>query len=229
MADKKGENNMKISLLLSLTVAAAFFGGQSASAVPITIYNTGTAASGVDPYYRITATTDPTVSGNTNAYVDTSSAGGWASAISGTHWINPSASGNGSQSFGIYSYTYSTTFDLTGLDPATATLSGFLQADDVVTLLLNGKQVSGSNIGTYTRPTAFSIDSQYSADFLSGINTLSFVVNNSGNYATGFDASVSGTALSATPEVGSFAMISVAGMLLTGVGVLRKRRQQGLA
>jgi hypothetical protein len=228
MTDKKSEHNMKISLLLSLAVAAAMFGSQSAYGVPITIYNTGTTASGVDPYYRITATTDPTISGNTNAYADTSSAGGWASAISGTHWISPSTTGNGTQSFGIYSYTYSTTFDLTGLDPATATLAGLLQADDVVTLLLNGNQVSGSNIGTYTRPTAFSIGSQYSADFLSGINTLSFVVNNSGNYATGFDASVSGTALSATPEVGSFAMISVAGMLLTGFGVVRKRLHQSL-
>jgi len=220
---------MKISLLLFLVVAAAIFGSQSAPAMPITIYNTGTTASGIDPYYRITATTDPTISGNTNAYVDTSSAGGWASAISGTHWISPSTAGNGAQSFGIYSYTYSTTFDLTGLDPATATLWGLLQADDIVTLLLNGNQVSGSNIGTYTKPTAFSIGSQYSAAFISGINTFSFVVNNGGNYATGFDASVSGAALSAAPEVGSFAMISVAGMLLTGFGVVRKRRQQSLA
>jgi hypothetical protein len=55
------------------------------------------------------------------------------------------------------------------------------------------------------------------------------VVQNSGSYATGFDASVSGTALSAAPEVGSFAMISVAGIFLTGIGVLRRRVQQSMA
>jgi hypothetical protein len=129
----------------------------------------------------------------------------------------------------VYSYTYTTTFDLTGLDPVTAMLSGTLQADDVVTLFLNGNQVSNSNIGTYTKPTAFSIGSQYSSDFLAGANTLSFVVQNSGNYATGFDASISGSALSDAPELGSFAMISIAGFFLTGIGVLRQRRSQSLA
>lgn len=219
---------MKISLLLSLALAT-IFGSLKASAVPITICNTGTTVSGIDPYYKIAATTDATISGNTNAYVDTSFAGGWASAISGTHWINPSTTGSGSQSFGVYSYTYTTTFDLTGLIPATAMLSGLVQADDIVTLFLNGNQVSNPNIGTYTKPTAFTIGSQYSSDFLSGINTLSFVVQNSGNYATGFDASISGTALSAAPEVGSFAMISAAGIFLTGVGLLRRRVQQRMA
>jgi hypothetical protein len=219
---------MKTSLLLSLALAT-IFGSLKASAVPITIYNTGTSASGIDPHYTITATTDPTIARDSSAYVDTSFAGGWASAISGTHWINPSGTGSGSQSFGVYSYTYTTTFDLTGLIPTTAALSGLLQADDIVTLFLNGNQVSNSNIGTYTKPTAFSIGSQYSSDFLSGINTLSFVVQNSGSYATGFDASVSGTALSAAPEVGSFAMISVAGVFLTGIGVLRRRVQQSMA
>ncbi len=219
---------MKISLLLSLALAT-IFGSLKASAVPITIYNTGTAASGIDPHYTIAATSDPTVSGNTNAYVDTSFAGGWASAISGTRWINPSVTGSGTQSFGNYSYTYTTIFDLAGLIPATATLSGLLQADDVVTLFLNGNQVSNSNVGTYTKPTAFSIGPEYSSDFVSGINTLSFEVQNSHNYATGFDASISGTAVSATPEVGSFAMISVAGIFLTCIGVLRRRVQQSMA
>lgn len=219
---------MKTSLLLSLALAT-IFGSLKASAVPITIYNTGTAPSAIDPHYTITASSDPAISGHSNAYVDTSFAGGWASPITGTHWINPSTTGSGSQSFGVYSYTYTTTFDLTGLIPTTAALSGLLQADDLVTLFLNGNQVSNSKIGTYTRPTAFSIGSQYSSDFVEGINTLSFVVQNSGNYATGFDASISGMATSATPEVGSFGMISVAGVLLTGIGVLGRRAQQSMA
>ncbi len=216
---------MKTSLLLSLVLAVALFLCPLASATPITIHNTGTTGSGVDPYFTITASTDSSVHANSPAYTDVSRAGGWAAAISGTNWINPSQSGSGSQSFGPYTYTYTTTFDLSGLDPATAALSGLLQADDAVTLFLNGNQVSAANIGTYTRTIPFSIGSNFSPDFQPGINTLSFLVNNSGNYATGFDAAISGTATAETPEGGSFAMVSIAGIILTGVGIRRRRNQ----
>lgn len=216
---------MKTSLLLPLVLATAIFSCRVASATPITIYNTGIAGSGVDPYYTITASTDPGVSANSPAYTDVSRAGGWAAPISGTNWINPSSSGTGGQSFGPYTYTYTTTFDLRGFDPATATLSGLLQVDDAVTLFLNGNQVS-ANIGAYARATPFFIGSNYGPDFLAGINTLSFLVNNSGNYATGFDAALSGTAISEVPEGESFAMVSIAGILLTGLGIRRRRNQR---
>lgn len=214
---------MKNSLLLPIALAVAILNHPAASGTPINVHSTGSNGSGVDPYYTITASTDPSVAGTSPAYTDVSIAGGWAPAISGTKWINPSHSGSGSQSFGIYSYTYSTTFDLAGLNPATAILSGLLQADDEVTLFLNGNQVSAINFGTYTRTTPFSIGSEYSSAFLPGMNILSFRVINSGNYATGFDATISGTATSETPEGGSFAMISLAGIILTGAGIRRKR------
>ena len=214
---------MKNSLLLPIALAIAILNHPAASGASISVHSTGTNGSGVDPYYTIAASTDHGITAKSPAYTDVSRAGGWAPAISGTNWINPSHSGSGGQSFGIYSYTYSTTFDLAGLNPATATLSGLLQADDEVTLFLNGTQVSSSNIGTYTRTTPFSIGSNYSAAFLPGLNIFSFFVTNSGNYATGFDAAVSGTATSETPEGGSFAMISLAGIILTGAGIHRKR------
>lgn len=215
---------MKRSLLLPIAMAAAaVFHCPLASAAAINVHSTGTVASGADPYYTITASTDPGISARSPAYIDTSLANGWAPAITGTNWINPSASGAGTQNFGIYSYTYTTAFDLTGLDSATAVIFGMLQSDDEVTLFLNGNQVSPSNIGTYTQPTPFLIGSDYSSDFLSGVNALSFVVTNSGNYPTGFDALVFGTALSEVPESGSFSMMAIAGAILTGVGLRRRR------
>ena len=219
---------MKPSLLLSLVLAALFYCPFVASATPIAIHNTGTAGSGVDPYYTITVSTDPGVAANSSAYTDVSRAGGWAPAIIGTNWINPSTSGTGGQSFGIYAYTYTTRFDLSGFDPTTAALSGVLQADDTVTLFLNGNQVSAANIGTYTKPTSFFIGSNYGPDFLPGTNTLSFLVNNSGNYATGFDAAISGTAISESPEGGSFAMVFLAGTILSGVGIRRRRNRSAV-
>src|SRR5436305_11585271 len=38
-------------------------------------------------------------------------------------------------------YTYSQTFDLTGFDPSTATISGIWSVDDVGTMFLNGNQM----------------------------------------------------------------------------------------
>lgn len=217
---------MTLSLFLSAVLATAVLISPAAKATPITIHNTGTVSSGADPYYIITASNDPSVPAYSPAYIDTSWAGGWASAINGTDWINPSASGMGGQNFGIYSYTYTTSFDLTGFDPTTAVLSGLLQADDEVTLFLNGHQVSTSNVGTYTRATAFTVGSNYSSDFQSGVNTLSFLVTNSGNYATGFDAAISGMAVSEAPENGSFTMVLLAGVILSGVGLHRRRGQR---
>lgn len=217
---------MKPSLFLLAILGTAIAMCPAVSATPIAIHSTGAdRSSGVDPFYIMTASSDPAILANSMVYIDTTWAGGWAAPIAGTNWINPSRSGSGTQSYGIYSYTYTTRFDLTGLDPSTAVLSGILQADDRVTIFLNGNQVSGQNIGTYTRSTAFTIGSQYSSYFLPGTNDLAFMVINSGNYATGFDASLSGTAASAVPEVGSFAMISVAGTILTALGICRKRSQ----
>ena len=209
---------MKTSPLFGFALTAAILGGSMASAAPITIYGTGVTDGSIDPHYVITASTDPGIPANAPAYVDVSRAGDWAPPIYGTDWINPSRTGSGGENFGVYSYTYTTTFDLTGFDPVTASVTGIFEADDTVTLFLNGYQVSPSNIGTYTRFTPFSVGSNYSSLFTGGVNALSFVVENGGNYATGLDAAVTGTAESFVPEPGTFAMITLAGLVFTGLG-----------
>lgn len=91
------------------------------------------------------------------------------------------------------SYSFATTFDLTGFDENTASLSLQLQADEYVTnILLNGVSTgltAGFTIGFYQPP--LTID----AGFVSGLNTLVFVVSNNGGGLMGLRVLISGTAV----------------------------------
>lgn len=133
--------------------------------------------------------------------------------------INPS--GNSNQNYCqdcVYAYT--TAFDLTGLNPMSASLTGSLLADDKVAIYLNNNLVH-SFFGSYTQSSTFTIGS----GFQSGINNLSFLVENSGGGPTGLDVKVSGTADLATPEPGAFGLVAGAGLILVVLGRIRKPRE----
>jgi hypothetical protein len=86
-------------------------------------------------------------------------------------------------------FVYTSTFDLTGLDPTSASLSGNFVADDFVAVVfLNGNEIGFPN-GGYGGETGYSINS----GFVSGINIISFYAYNQGGPA-GFGASFSGSA-----------------------------------
>jgi len=105
-----------------------------------------------------------------------------------SQWI-----GGGSNLFGAWAfgnYRYQTSFDLTGLDPATASLSGTFGSDDSVVILINGVATSNGCTGNcWSGAHSFSITS----GFVSGVNTLEFNVYNGGG-PTGVQVAVSGTA-----------------------------------
>jgi hypothetical protein len=75
-------------------------------------------------------------------------------------------------------YTFGLSFDLTGYDPATASLSGLWAADQFGSINLNGAATGVSvadgnwNAGSFPNLNPFTI----SSGFHSGINTLAFVV-----------------------------------------------------
>ncbi len=93
-----------------------------------------------------------------------------------SQWIAPSdglSSGHGIFPQGVYDYR--TTFDLTGYDPSKAYLTGIWQgypaANDI---LFNGQ---AQHIPTpFLNPSPFTL----SSGFVSGLNTLDFLVNNTG-------------------------------------------------
>lgn len=116
-----------------------------ASAAPITtLYSTGQGAAGsADPHYALAGAPG----GYTTAYVVGQNAqfpfdAYWASnsfspaaGAPASGWIAPTANVNTTHPDGYY--TYRTTFDLTGFDPATARVTGFVAADNAVQVFLN--------------------------------------------------------------------------------------------
>lgn len=137
----------------------------------------------------------------------------WVSNTATSAWLTPAA--NQGQSFDPTvngTYTWTTTFDLTGYDASTASFTAQFAADNSALAYLNGNLVGTSN--SFSSWSTFSADSSY---FVSGVNVLSFVVTNraqrSGN-PTGLQVNILSSAVSAVPEATPYAM------LLIGLGVL---------
>ena len=113
-------------------------------------------------------------------------------------------------------YTYSTTFDLTGLNPNTASFSFVVAVDNSVTdVLLNGV----SQTIAYTGLDAFSSLFTINSDFIGGINTLEFVTLNTDtvNTPTGLRVEFSAATadeISDVPEPGSIALLGFGTILL---------------
>jgi PEP-CTERM motif len=196
--------------LLALAVTPSF-------ANSITIYSTGAGlgSGGVsDPNYQVfSAPSGVPVGGQALTLIDS----GWVAAPAGTQWINPF--GDTENAPAGY-YDYRTTFSLTGLDPGTASLSGYWAADNGASILLNGSAAVGT--GTiipspygFKNLTAFTI----TGGFQPGLNTLDFVVyNESGE--TGLVAEITGTA-SPAPEPSSLLLM---GSGLIGLGGALRRK-----
>jgi len=178
------------------TVALILVAAASARADGIAIFDTGVDGAGhvlapgsADPHYKIlsgpgvSTPTPATVATPHPIYVPNNAVGSL-----GSSWIAPGADTAASYPSG--DYVYRTTFDLTGLDPATATISGIYGSDDFVTdVILNGVStgISGGAFVVLVYPV------NLTSGFVSGVNTLDFIVENSGG-PHGFRLIVSGQA-----------------------------------
>jgi len=183
------------AVVLFLVSCAA---GLHAASIP-KLFNTGVDDSGnllpdimLDPHYTITASADPNFPGpNAFTLQPGYPVGPWITEGPNSRWIAPQSDQSSGNAGGLY--TYRTTFDLAGLDPGTARITGQLATDDsLMGVRLNGTALTGITSAGFTTFTAFGIP--VGSPFVTGTNALEFDVNNGGLNPTGFRVEMSGIA-----------------------------------
>ena len=216
---------VRVVLVALFAVAAS-----SAQANPILLFNTGLTGEGsVDPNYQlISGPTCPLPPCAAFVTVDdafpigprwmvNSATSKWIEPLSGTTDIHPAGT-----------YIYRTTFDLTGLDPLTASISGGWAVDDGgPNILINNIPTGQINTTGFGAFTPFMITS----GFLLGINTLDFVVTNAVQATfnpTGLRVEMTGTAdpKAPTPVPGPATVTLVTAGLGALLAARRRRHAQ---
>ncbi len=162
-------------------VAGALLGIASAANAVIVpgVYNTGlgiggtTLAAGdgqVDANYRVTATDGTaTIGANALTYYNP------AYLQDGPLSRIVNSNGNGNETGSTFT-TFSTTFSLAGYNATNATISGQVLFDNYGEIFLNGNQI-GPSISGFGSLTPFGTNANF---FVAGLNTLSFVLHNTG-------------------------------------------------
>ena len=181
-------------------------GAVRSGAAPIPgLFNTGVGPTGallpggsVDPHYRLIQSADTSAPGpnsivmNEGWPIAPTGGGPWLANGPNSKWISPLASQATGNAAGDYRYRI--VFDLTGLEPATAVITGRWTSDNAgAGIFLNGAATGITYDGNFG---AFSATFTINSGFVDGTNTLDFVVNNAGTTVnpTGLRAEVSGTA-----------------------------------
>lgn len=149
-----------------------------------------------------------------------------------TDYLHPAYLPNSSTSAWVWdenptlsSVTFTHSFDLTGFDYTTASLSGLWGADNVGTAYLNGTAISSISFGrdAFLMLTAFSA----TQGFFAGINTLSFTVINTGVWSHRNPAAFRAEALVTADLSPSPVPIPASGfLLLAGLGAIAGLRRR---
>jgi hypothetical protein len=201
-----------------------------ASAAPIaTLFNTGVnndgslaAGGSVDQHYTLTLSADPAFPGPSAFVADPIAAPFWVNTPT-SQYIAPQAN----QAFPgtmhpTGNYNYRTTFDLTGFDPASASITGIWRTDDIGLNIFINDTSTGQTAPLAHTDTPFAI----SSGFVAGLNTLDFLIDNSGGGPTGIRINVSGNA-DLAQQVAEPATLLLVGFGLLGLaGFAGKRRRR---
>lgn len=179
------------------------------------VYNTGVGANSA-PLADDATEIHYSLVGYNQSYVATSAGGypigPWIGDNTDSAWISPAQDTNGNLN---EVYRYRTTFFLTPAQATSLSLSGQWATDDVgLSIDLNGS-ATGNSGANFAGWTPFSIGS----GFVAGLNTLDFVLQNTGGGPTGLR--VEFTNAPNVPDSGSG--IALAGIALLGLAVFRRQ------
>jgi hypothetical protein len=217
----------KASLLAALFSAVLSLPGL-ALAAPIPVHNTGVNASDVlvAPGAQasfLTLSAEPAgaveaIGSNPFRYFN----GAYFADTATAAWVAPQAGGNAGLS-GIY--TYDLVIDLTGFNPATASIVGTFGTDNDGSISLNSNPPAATTgVAAFGAPTPFTINS----GFVAGLNTIHVQVDNLGDPTAFFVSftSASATASAVQVPVPAMSWSALAGLalLLAGLGSLLARR-----
>lgn len=146
--------------------------------------------------------------------------GGWVANGPNSDWIAANANTTNN---GPAPYTFTRTFDLTGFDSTSASLTGGMWTiDDGGTLALNGTTLGTLGSGNWTSLHAFTAPS---SDFLPGVNTLTITITSSDQFEEGvrLEGNLSVNRLIAgVPEPSTFVLL---GLGLVAGAATRKFRK----
>jgi hypothetical protein len=221
-------------LTAALAVAATLSFAAPSHAITVTnlaVFNTGVDASGnplpagtIDPHYTLIDSPDVVFNGP-EAFVTNNGfpIGVWAPNTSASKWVSPRPDAANNNATG--QYTYRTTLDLTGFDPATAIIVGRWMSDNNgLDILVNG--TGTGNITSFESFRSGFVSFTLDDHFIGGMNTIDFVVFNGTAFVnpTGLRVEMTGTAMP-IPEPDTWAMVAI-GFGLIGVGTSRRQSRR---
>lgn len=203
--------------LAVMAMGVAFAATANAATIP-GLFNTGVDGSGavlgngaVDSHYAISS------GGNAVVVNQGNIPGTWLPNSSSSRWIWETATG---QPINV-TRTFTTTFDLTGFMPGTASITGRWATDNTgLDILINGVSTMQTSPG-FQSWTNFAINSGFQA----GVNTLAFVVNDFG-VISGFRAEFLG---SSVDPVAPIPVPAALPLLITALGGLYAMRRRARA
>ena len=197
-------------ILCAIALASATFAAQAAPIKIDTLSNTSFdyADGERDQSYSVTNPAGDTAQGWASDSLDSKLPSPWLSNGGMSAWVTPTRFAASDVAAGTY--IWKTTFDLGGLDPATAYFTGRFAADNRAAAYLNN-----ALIGNATSFDAWSEFSSGTGNFVAGINTITFnVVNDGGPSGLRVEFLESGEAVAAVPEPETYAL------MLAGLGAL---------
>lgn len=215
-------------VVMAFTAAIGLFSLNTATlsaAVIPNLFTTGVDSSGVslapgafDPHYVMINRSDSVPPGGNPVVMDGHP---WFANSATSMWVWAGQDGRPSP----LSVTFRTTFDLSGLDPNSASINGYWIVDNAgIDIKINGVSTGNTMQGGGPPPVGFSINH----GFISGVNTLDFIVED-GGVIGGFRVSqISGIASPASSggQVPEPASISIFGLSVLGFACRRRRKSR---